>query len=389
MLKTKRPLFFLFGMVTSLLIVSCANLAFAASGQVSYNFSNVSLNGEKKITAGEDITAANGQKVPGTILFTDAAGGKTNYLPIRAISELLGVEIGYDSATKTVLLGEQHSSQLISGRQWQRELNRQGGIHYVGPKDAGASMNTPAPTWRINWLPEGWKLDTAITRYPALAAAEWYYQKGEDTLTLYCYALSNGYFGEWIGPGIDTDALRQETKIQGKSADFYQTEEDAILAWEDSDGTLFLLVLHGKLDKSILEKIANSMTESSSETMPEYNLNWVPDRTRKSFRETMPGTVIVTPSSSIYFTYSDQPLTTPDGLPETVEVNGIKAQFWAGDPNAKGEVKIIDGEEVELPAEARISTLLWKDTNTGLSFRIRGALDKATILRMAENVSLK
>ena len=68
----------------------------------------------QKITAGQDITAANGQKVPGSILYIDEAGGKTNYLPIRAISELLGVEIGYDSATKTVLLGKPPTSNSES-----------------------------------------------------------------------------------------------------------------------------------------------------------------------------------------------------------------------------------------------------------------------------------
>ena len=82
----------------------------AAAGKVSYNFVNVALDGTQKITAGQDITAANGQKVPGSILYTDEAGGKTNYLPIRAISELLGVEIGYDSTTKTVLLGKPPAS---------------------------------------------------------------------------------------------------------------------------------------------------------------------------------------------------------------------------------------------------------------------------------------
>ena len=81
--------------------------ALAASGQVTFSFANVALDGETKLAAGTTITAANGQQVPSSILYTDAAGGKTNYLPIRAISELLGVEIGYDSATKTVLLGEQ------------------------------------------------------------------------------------------------------------------------------------------------------------------------------------------------------------------------------------------------------------------------------------------
>lgn len=105
-----------------LLVAGCLNTALAASGKVSYNFANVALDGETKITAGADITAANGQKVPGTILFTDAAGGKTNYLPIRAISELLGVEIGYDSATKTVLLGNQPANQTApSDYEQQRE----------------------------------------------------------------------------------------------------------------------------------------------------------------------------------------------------------------------------------------------------------------------------
>ncbi len=98
---------FLAGVGTALALTACLTTALAASGKVSYNFANVSLDGTKKITAGQDITAANGQKIPGSILYTDAAGGKTNYLPIRTISELLGTEIGYDSASKTILLGKQ------------------------------------------------------------------------------------------------------------------------------------------------------------------------------------------------------------------------------------------------------------------------------------------
>ena len=98
---------FFAGAAAALALSACLTTALAASGQVSFNFVNVSLDGTPKITAGQDITAANGQKVPGSILYTDEAGGKTNYLPIRTISELLEVEIGYDSASKTVLLGEQ------------------------------------------------------------------------------------------------------------------------------------------------------------------------------------------------------------------------------------------------------------------------------------------
>ena len=98
---------FLSGVFAALALTACLGTALAAAGQVSFNFVSVSMDGQRRITAGQDITAANGQKVPGSILYTDPAGGKTNYLPIRAVSELLGVEIGYDSATKTVLLGKQ------------------------------------------------------------------------------------------------------------------------------------------------------------------------------------------------------------------------------------------------------------------------------------------
>nr|WP_325185859.1 hypothetical protein [uncultured Oscillibacter sp.] len=109
-----RIVSFLAGAGAALALSACLTTALAAAGKVSYNFVNVSMDGTQKITAGQDITAANGQKVPGSILFTDAAGGKTNYLPIRTVSELLGVEIGYDSAARTVLLGKQPAAPASS-----------------------------------------------------------------------------------------------------------------------------------------------------------------------------------------------------------------------------------------------------------------------------------
>ncbi len=126
----KRIASFPGGFLAALTLSACLTTALAASGKVSYNFANVALDGTQKITAGQDITAANGQKVPGSILYTDEAGGKTNYLPIRTISELLGTEIGYDSATKTVLLGKQQVSNS-------------------GANDPNSS--------RQSWVADGWK----------------------------------------------------------------------------------------------------------------------------------------------------------------------------------------------------------------------------------------
>lgn len=118
----RRITSFTTGFLTAVLLLALCTTALAASGKVSYNFANVALNGETKITAGTDITAANGQKIPGTILFTDAAGGRTNYLPIRAVSELLEVEIGYDSATRTVLLEKQPGSSQGSFSTYEEQL---------------------------------------------------------------------------------------------------------------------------------------------------------------------------------------------------------------------------------------------------------------------------
>ena len=102
---------FLAGAGAALALSACLTTALAASGQVSFNFANVCLDGGTVIVAGADVTAANGQMIPGSILYTDETGGKTNYLPLRKISELLKVEVKYDSASKTIYLGKMPAAQ--------------------------------------------------------------------------------------------------------------------------------------------------------------------------------------------------------------------------------------------------------------------------------------
>lgn len=102
----KRFPAFLTGALSALLLTALSTTALAASGKVSYNFANISLNGETKIAAGADLAVGEGKHIPGSILYIDETGGKTNYLPVRTVSELLGVEVSYDSATRTVLLGK-------------------------------------------------------------------------------------------------------------------------------------------------------------------------------------------------------------------------------------------------------------------------------------------
>ena len=147
---------FLCGCLTTVTALALGTTALAASGQVTFHFANVALDGETKITAGSTITAPNGQKIPGSILYTDTAGGKTNYLPIRAIRELLGVEVGYDSATRTVYLGQQPASQPITTMQrWQREIDGSHVTYICG--EEGHTYQTP-PAWRLTWTASGWSV---------------------------------------------------------------------------------------------------------------------------------------------------------------------------------------------------------------------------------------
>ena len=80
------------GVVATLMAVSTVGTALAASSRVEYNKAGISLFGENKVLTGESYKAPNGQDVPSVITYVDETGGKTNYLSIRQISELLGIE---------------------------------------------------------------------------------------------------------------------------------------------------------------------------------------------------------------------------------------------------------------------------------------------------------
>lgn len=72
----KKILAYFSGVFATVLVLTMVTTALAASGKATFNFVNVSLRGERKIAAGADITVANGQKVPSSILYTDEKGGE-------------------------------------------------------------------------------------------------------------------------------------------------------------------------------------------------------------------------------------------------------------------------------------------------------------------------
>ena len=87
------------------LALLCGN-AEAISARITYNTSNFSVfNGTPQIQSGESYVAANGQEVPSSILYTDEAGGISNFLSVSRIAELLDADVRWDSKTNTVDFG--------------------------------------------------------------------------------------------------------------------------------------------------------------------------------------------------------------------------------------------------------------------------------------------
>lgn len=88
--------------LAALVLAAAIGPASAAGNEVAYNQVGVRFFDRQKVLAGEMYAAPNGQQVPSSITYTDAAGGKTNYLSIRQIAEILDADIRWDSATGTV-----------------------------------------------------------------------------------------------------------------------------------------------------------------------------------------------------------------------------------------------------------------------------------------------
>ena len=98
----KRIPTFLAGMLTAAVIGGLGVGALAASGAVTFNASNLVFNGQQISAKGENYILASGQQVPASITYTDETGGGTTYLPVRRIADLLGIDIGWDSAAGAV-----------------------------------------------------------------------------------------------------------------------------------------------------------------------------------------------------------------------------------------------------------------------------------------------
>ena len=394
----RRVLSFLAGAAAALALTALTATALAASGQVQFNFAGVALNGETKIAAGSDITAPNGQRVPGSILYVDEAGGKTNYLPIRTISELLGVKVGYDSATRTVLLGEQTapaSAAVASGLYWHRETDEDG-VTYAS-EDPGIDY-TEAPGYALTKLPEGWGLESV--RAGMGGRGNLSYRNGSGGRISFSCAYPDGGSYGW-SPGSGEIPCRTVT-VNGHDAALYtyssEYGDSCLLVWEDEAGVLFWFT-GSDVDPDTLVEAASSV-EPTSKTAPACEADWLPGG--YSWFETNASggaaeTTWVGQGGNITLTCSATPLLMPEGDGETVHFGGVTARFWeaekpheaetdAWEPETVGGV-IISSGTISGPQAADVATLAW--TDGGLNFRLHGTVDQENLLHVAESLRIK
>ncbi len=404
----KRFPSFLAGAAAALALTALATSALAASGQVQFNFAGVALDGEMKITAGSDITAPNGQQVPGSILYVDEAGGKTNYLPIRTISELLGVEVGYDSASRTVLLGEQTvpasaSAASTAGSYWHKETD-ENGITYAS-EDTGTDY-TGAPGYALTNLPEGWGLESIRSHGGTN------YWNGSSMISFSCAYPDGGGFG-W-SPGSGEIPCRTVT-VNGHDAELYtyssEYGDSCLLVWEDEAGVLFWFT-GSDVDPDTLVEIASSVAPVS-QSVADYEADWLPAGYRYFETNVSAGTAETTwigesGDGNITLTWSTNPLLLPEGDGEIVDLGNVTARFWeAREPHEPSEGTItvggelVEGNQVDMgnvtvsvgtisgPRAADVATLAWTDADTGLNFRLHGTVDQETLLRVAGSLRIK
>lgn len=120
MMKKKNWGSFFTGMVTMLLLICLTGSALAVSGKVTkeleYRNISVTLDGVKL-----DLRDAKGNAVE-PFMFEG-----TNYLPVRALAESLGLEVAWDSANATVVLTTPDDAEPSTEE---------------GPSDAADSLNT-------------------------------------------------------------------------------------------------------------------------------------------------------------------------------------------------------------------------------------------------------
>nr|WP_315020112.1 stalk domain-containing protein [uncultured Aminipila sp.] len=101
---------FILGFIFACLLV-VPTTALADNIQAQFNAVNITVDGNSAVKQGENYQLTDGSTVPFSISYKG-----TTYIPIRKISELLGIGINYDNASKTVQVASNSNAAKVQDK---------------------------------------------------------------------------------------------------------------------------------------------------------------------------------------------------------------------------------------------------------------------------------
>lgn len=163
------------GMATMAILVTAIIPASAAGNRIAYNQVGIRTFGEQRITAGEPYVAPNGQKVPSSITYTDATGGKTNYLSVRQICELLDATVAWNAEENSVDIAAPYKDVAVVVGEGEKEPETAsepkygqvvGGVEEIDPSTVADIINDP--TYRTRNYARDMKVQFLNSDFPGL-----------------------------------------------------------------------------------------------------------------------------------------------------------------------------------------------------------------------------
>lgn len=263
-------------------------------------------------------------------------------------------------------------------------------IVYYG---SGEETTDILPSWRPTWLPEGW---VTSSMYSKDSRAWWEFRDGGDSgamLTCVCLEPSTDSMSTIFHDQIE-EPQHTVLNMQGYAADYYESGDDSLLAWENQEGYLFWLK-GWRVDRATLTRIAESMIfYEEADTI--YEMEWVPEGYELRAQFESNGATQkewVKNNMSLTWQYVTDPICSweaPSREAEKVSVGGNPAKYWA---NQVPEEEMNRDAETDGGFQFSISygieesgVLIWSDPDTNTTFRLVGVLGKEDLLQMAESV---
>lgn len=300
----------------------------------------------------------------------------TTYAPVRAICEAMGLDVTFDTATRTVKLS-------TGENRWQKEVDGRKVNYTCGEENH--SYGTP-PMFSPIWNEDGWGL-VNISHDTRNYTSNWEYRRNDGKISLKCAYPSTAGFSMQMNSETAAENC-QTLMIRGNAADYYQDGKTGLLVWEDRDGVLFYM-LGTDTSKEMMVEIAESVAPCTA-IAENYSLEWKPSGYSLMDHYQIGDTIEeywVRDGVAFSWVYSSSQLYVPDWSSSTVDVNGTEATYWgAQEPYSRDLENPAGATMISIPAETEMNTLAWQDPETGIYFRLQGILDKGTMIRMAESI---